>query len=75
MPYESCPIADELKTLTHDFANDINSLKMNLQILEFSREDAEEHAKLIQVMNDTVATLQQRIEGTFELIRERMDSP
>lgn len=68
MPFENSYTASDLKTLTHDFANDINCLKMNLQTLEMMRDDAELHAKLIQLMNDSVDILQQRIRSTLILI-------
>ena len=56
--------------LRHDFANDIGSLKLNVETLRIMRENPEDFAELIDIMLGTIRTLEQRINTTILQIAE-----
>jgi hypothetical protein len=60
--------AVDRRKLKHDFANDIYSLKINLEALQMLRDNPEEFSTLLALMRDTLQTFQQRIETTIALI-------
>jgi len=49
------------RKLRHDFANDISSLKMNVEVLKLTREDPDEFEQLIELMQGTISTLESRL--------------
>jgi hypothetical protein len=57
---------DELKQLRHDFLNDINSLRMNLEALNMVREDPDEFVTLTEMMRDTISVLHERVEHALQ---------
>jgi hypothetical protein len=59
----------ELSKLRHDFANDINCLKMNLDAIHMVRADPEEVSELVRLMECSLQLLQERINATLKLIQ------
>ena len=60
--------------LRHDLRNDIGSLKMNLEALRLMRDDANEHAELIELMQGTIKMMQERLEFALKLIADADES-
>ncbi|MEZ6089828.1 MAG: hypothetical protein R3C05_17730 [Pirellulaceae bacterium] len=54
----------------HEFKNDLGSLRMNLEAIKLSRDDPDEHQELIELMFDTVSTLENRIAETMRSLIE-----
>jgi hypothetical protein len=51
----------DILKLRHDFANDIGSLKMSVEVLRLVRENPDEFEQLITLMQETVSTLESRL--------------
>ena len=64
----------DVRNLKHDFLNDINSLKLNLEALELLREDPQEFGVLIELMRDTVRLLQDRVDATLQCMTDHAGS-
>ena len=65
----------DVKKLKHDFLNDINSLKLNLEALEMLRDDPQEFAVLLELMRDTVHLFQDRVEFTLQRMSSDCRTP
>lgn len=73
MAFDTKASTVDRRKLKHDFANDIYSLKINLDALQMLRDNPEEFSTLLALMRDTLQTFQQRIESTMALIPD--DNP
>lgn len=56
------------RKLRHDFANDIGILKMNVEALRLLRENPEECEDLLQLMQDSINTLEVRLMKVLDLM-------
>jgi hypothetical protein len=54
------------RQLRHDFANDIGSLKMNVEAIRCVRENPEEFGQLIELMRETISILETRITQNWD---------
>lgn len=61
--------------IRHDFANDINSLKMNLEALDMAQDDPEQHAALVRLMHDTIDGLHQRLNTVVQRLTGEGEQP
>lgn len=68
MPDPPDDVTVDHQKLYHDFRNDIVSLKMNLEAIKLSRDEPDTHQELVEMMLDSVKTLDQRIGQTMKLL-------
>lgn len=54
------------RQLRHDFANDIGSLKLNMEALRLIRDDPAECEELLQIMQGTIHTLENRLSNVLD---------
>ena len=67
--------SEDRRKLKHDFNNDLNSLKLNLDALQIVREDHDQFLELIELMRETLNTLQSRVESTLARTDSSNDTP
>ncbi len=65
-------IVDRRK-IKHDFMNDLNSLLMTLEALQMVREEPDEFAELVALMQSTINSFVARIDAVLKLIPDSAD--
>lgn len=68
MPIHASYPAGDRRRLLHDFSNDLNSLKMNLEVMQMARDDPDEFAQLVDLMQSTIKCHQARIDAVLKLV-------
>lgn len=68
MPIHASFHAIDRRHLLHDFLNDINSLKMNLEALQIVRDDPDEFTELVDLMHSTIDSHEARFEAALRLL-------
>ncbi len=62
----------EIHKLRHDFANDIGSLKMNVEVLRLVREKPDEFEQLVELMQETISILEARLTQNLDMMTNRV---